>query len=1669
MRIFKNHICILAMSALAVIALDRCSKEVSVSSVRLSQASVTLRIGETTTLAAIVEPSDADYDQIEWSSTSPSVVSIINGMVTAKQVGVANITASTGGKTSAPCIVTVEPLRVTGVTISRPSLVMNPGETYILSATVTPPDATIKDLSWSSDDQSVVTVNGNGMVTALSPGIANVIVQTATAGVSAVCQVQVNPIPVESVSVTETSVSLRKGETYVITATINPSDASCRDVVWSSDNPNVAIISDDGTITAIGVGVANISVTTIDQSKSAECQVTVEPILVENVTLSETSVTLSAGSTYELKATISPVDATCQELAWSSDNTDIAIISDDGTITAIGIGVANISVVTIDQSKSAECQVTVEPIPVEDVTMSETSIVLRAGGTRELKAAISPADATYKDIVWESDNADVAVVDESGVVTAVSVGRAVVTVRTVDRDKSSECLIIVEPTPVQSVVIHSVTTSLKAGETTMLKVEINPSDATNQNIVWTSDNPGVASVDQTGTVTALSVGEARITATVDGVKSDPYPIKVEITQVEKIDLVESSLELFFGDKHKLETIITPPTATDQKLTWQSDNLDVATVDQSGVVTATGVGTATIACFSSDGMKKDECLVTVKMIFIESVKLDKKTLDLEPGQEAVLTAEITPSNATEKKLYWSSSNPEVATVDDNGVVKALSNGATTITVLTSYGGLTTSCQVTVTSFVPVSFVQISTISWDMAVGETYTLTVRVYPDDATDKSVRWVSNNEDVAIVSQTGKVVALREGTATITVTSNDGGYSKRCKVIVHKAAVPVAGVTLSSSSLNLKINDTHRLTATITPSNATNKEVAWSSSNSNVASVSSDGTVTAKATGSATITCTTSDGAKKATCSVSVTSSAVPITGLSLNRSYLSMIVGQFADLTIAVSPANAQGSLRIFSSNNNVADVSVDGSLTFTVKAVSRGTAIITVQTEDGKVKATCQVEVTNATVAVSGVSISPTSLSLTPGQTSKLTATISPSNATNTAVSWTSSNTSVATVASDGTVTAKTAGSATITCTTQDGNITAKSTVTVTAPSLVSLIPRREGKDGGENIFRYSPDSDNLFTTVKDMASLYSGVGMDQNSFHVFYDEISILSGSVGEVSDNVNNSGYHQLRWTLSEDELWQYSGREISATVRYYNSNFPSNYYYIDVRLTASVEVIIKRVDLRSSNGDYKIRNWINPSSVGERGLATKYTATIPSSSSSNPNSCQIVADINASFVTTSNGKLNVDGIDGVDYYFCKRDMEAVTKIGDLWVEFRVEDDYDYNASYLYARINNGDEEQVASIINNSSRKTISGISAWNHFVYNKNSEVANTLLNSGAMYLLIGADAYRTSGRTLSVTFDGSDHFQADILRPIEVGTWSSDKFDDGVEFGQPGSFISMADLINLKDWRLETFSAHDNYWNYYGPCSIMVDLDNVEWEYGGKRQVLPDNIQLIQVDPGVTSVRDSQTGETVTLPANSHGYLMYSNTGDRLQADFALFVKVAITYGFGVYYTDWVTIPVEKSSVPTEVSVSGDNYKWVSITSVDNNTPLYDIAWKKNAQFGGDRWFSESGGLVTDNKSWQNGTTLSMGRFTFHRFNNNQYTCNFDDKYNEGKEDPYGETVAYGIAARDLARNTLPTESINGVTYYVLGLEKWESWKPLYVPYSKSYINRIFSESVIMVKINAS
>lgn len=259
----------------------------------------------------------------------------------------------------------------------------------------------------------------------------------------------------------------------------------------------------------------------------------------------------------------------------------------------------------------------------------------------------------------------------------------------------------------------------------------------------------------------------------------------------------------------------------------------------------------------------------KSVAVTEVRLDKTATTLFEGDTEELMATVMPENATDKGIEWKSDNESVATVSQTGLVTALKDGSATITVITNDGGLKATCDVTVKKkVIAVTGVKLSAASMTLREGDKGTLTATVEPANATNKNVEWWTSDLDVVSVTSTsggsnGYVEARGAGKATVTVKTEDGEFSASCEITVEKKEVPVTGIALDQSSLLLPVGNTYALKAYVQPSNATDQDIKWGSSNGGVATVDQTGKVTAVAAGTVDILATLAG--KFARCTVQV------------------------------------------------------------------------------------------------------------------------------------------------------------------------------------------------------------------------------------------------------------------------------------------------------------------------------------------------------------------------------------------------------------------------------------------------------------------------------------------------------------------------------------------------------------------------------------------------------------------------------------------------------------------------------------------------------------------------------------------------------------------------------------------------------------------------------------
>lgn len=413
--------------------------------------------------------------------------------------------------------------------------------------------------------------------------------------------------------------------------------------------------------------------------------------------------------------------------------------------------------------------------------------------------------------------------------------------------------------------------NLNVGDTSTYVAVMSPfSIVDNAQLTWSSSDSSCVSVNDKGEIEALAKGTAVITAKTSNGLSATSTVTVTDDQIEidSITLNKSTLTLATESKEALRATINPTNTTEDKtLVWESNDISIATVSATGIVTARSPGTTTISVKTSND-KYSECIVTVNSD-IKFVSLNLTAMEMEEGVTQSLRATINPSNTTNSKaLEWKSSNTNVATVSDNGEVTAISQGYATISVIT-VNGKKAECKITVSrkeEEIPITSVNLNKSELTLKEEQTETLIATINPSNTTDSKVlNWSSSNESVAKVDTQGKITAIDIGTTIIKVTTSNG-KEDFCVVTVIQKDIPISSVSLNKKELNLKVGKDETLIATIHPSDTTDsKDLLWESSNTSVATVDSNGKVTAVASGTAIITVVTEVNGLTDSCEVVV------------------------------------------------------------------------------------------------------------------------------------------------------------------------------------------------------------------------------------------------------------------------------------------------------------------------------------------------------------------------------------------------------------------------------------------------------------------------------------------------------------------------------------------------------------------------------------------------------------------------------------------------------------------------------------------------------------------------------------------------------------------------------------------------------------------------------------
>lgn len=576
-------------------------------------------------------------------------------------------------------------IELSSLKINKEDFTMTKGTSETLTVTGTPAEALEgQTITWKSSNKDVVTVDSKGKVEAV--GVGNATITATAAGKSDSVKITVNN-PLKKITVDPATLTLKKGTSKTLSVKYDPADTTDnKAVTWESSDKSVATVDANGKVTALKDGSATITAKV--GKLTATCALTVQEKKLTGISLDKTALELSKGQSSEaLKVIYTPADTTDDKtVTWSSADEKIATVK-NGVVTAKATGTTKITA-TVGTHK-AECTVTVNA-KLTGIKVTPDKVTVEKGQKANLNVTYLPADTTdEKAVTWKSENESVATVDENGVVTAVAGGKTKVIATAKANNKITAVCEVKVPIHTESIALNKTEiTDLLKGKTEKLEVSFIPSNTEDsREVKWTSSAADIAAVDANGTVKALKEGTATITATTaDGKHTASCTVTVKeihLTDV-KLDEMKNPSELFKGEKHQIKIGLDPIDTTDNVIyTFASSDEKVVSVDKNGMVTALKNGKATITITvkttNTDFEKTLTYDITVEEIPLESIEIKGDVTSLEEGKTTKLNVVFNPTNTTDDKtVVWSSSDTKVATVDANGVVKAVKAGNVKIT-------------------------------------------------------------------------------------------------------------------------------------------------------------------------------------------------------------------------------------------------------------------------------------------------------------------------------------------------------------------------------------------------------------------------------------------------------------------------------------------------------------------------------------------------------------------------------------------------------------------------------------------------------------------------------------------------------------------------------------------------------------------------------------------------------------------------------------------------------------------------------------------------------------------------------------------------------------------------------------------------------------------------------
>ena len=906
-----------------------------VTGITLNPSALRVKVGDVITVTTAFTPASPSSKLLTHTVGNSAILSASETDVVAHKYSLSGKSAGTttftvaaqdGSGKTASISIEVYPKYVDSISLNKTTATMTgrKGTSLQLTPSYLPITCDNPGYTWTSSDATVATVSVNGFVSVASDiiGADRTVTITATAndgsGQKATCTVTVTAvsIPVTSVTLNKASLTLNTGATETLTATVDPSNATNKTILWTSSNSTVAAVGDTtGIVSAVGPGTATITAAAQDESgKKATCTVTVkQPVTI--ITLDPTAIRLKAGATCTVTATVLPSNATNKTLLWTSSKTSVATVNSVGTITAVSAGTAVITAAARDGSGvSATCNVTVYPSQVSSIAFSKDHYTVKGsiGSCVQLTLTYESSECDPPEYTFVSSDPSLLTVSENGLATVASNitdTDETITVTATANDGSNataQTTIVLSPSVIYPVTI-SMTDSfvMYKGETAYPEVTLSPANTTVTTVTWSKNDPdNLINLYPNGRITrnggngtctvtataATATGTISATATVtlsreSGADTElqvanssipsgiltlgaPFSIGGILSTGGIINNYSTSISRNTGfsnlesGEQRIITISTAVNSSQTELSALNNRIDFSNES----VFSAGHYNMYIRCsYTVNGVRKMRDLLNSTFniaagqpVLTQGIYVTPSTLKVKPGESQDISLMLHPENVSSSYLNISIEDPSVASVSvKNGsesayTITGITEGITRLILKTDDGsGVLLRKRLAV---YPAQVQEVTVTAGSNTIegrlGNTLQMTASYLPITCDDPSYIWTSSDTTAATVDENGLVTITEifmsgQKTVTITATAQDGSEAAGEFTLTILGYAELSGIEIQSATDTLEgtIGSTLHLTAAPVPAEAELPGVIWKSSDETIAYIDENGLVTIRTT----------------------------------------------------------------------------------------------------------------------------------------------------------------------------------------------------------------------------------------------------------------------------------------------------------------------------------------------------------------------------------------------------------------------------------------------------------------------------------------------------------------------------------------------------------------------------------------------------------------------------------------------------------------------------------------------------------------------------------------------------------------------------------------------------------------------------------------------------------